>query len=242
MRLVGAELLKVMTTYRTLLGIVLTETALVLLVSIVAVRDAANDPFLPEHFERDLVGIAGTSLPFATLLGVLIATTEYRHGTITLTFLATPVRERVLAAKTAAALIGSVLLVLPAVVLPVAIAIAWVGDRPDFNLGGEEWELAGRLFLAAALVAILGFFIGATLTRQLGAIILVLGWLFFAEGALSHLLPGTTDYLIGPSLGGLLGGEGEDVPSFGHSLAVFSIYVVTLGALATVVTRRRDIT
>ena len=98
MRLVGAELVKVVTTYRTFLGIVLAELGIVLLGTIVTVRDAANDPFLPPGFEQDLVGIGTTSLFFVTLLGVLIATSEYRHGTITLTFLVAPVREKVLAA------------------------------------------------------------------------------------------------------------------------------------------------
>jgi ABC-type transport system involved in multi-copper enzyme maturation permease subunit len=241
MRLVGAELLKIATAYRTALGILLAEVAIVLLGTITTVRSAANDPALPRHFERDLVGIAGTALLFATLLGVLIATTEYRHGTITLTFLATPVRERVLAAKTAAAIIGSALLVLPALILSVSIGVIWLGSRPEFHFGAEEYELIGRLFLAAAMVAMLGLFIGATLTRQLGAIILVLGWLFFAEPALSALVPETEDYLAGPSLGGVLGGD-SSAPSFGHALPVLTAYVLGLAALATFFTRRRDIT
>lgn len=241
MRLVGAELLKVVTAYRTFLGIVLAQTAIILLGTIVTVNDVADDPALPEGFERDLVGIAGTSLLFTTLLGVLIATTEYRHGTITLTFLATPVRERVLVAKTVAALIGSALLVLPAVLLSVGIGVLWIGDRAGFDFGGDEWELVGRLFLGSAMVSLIGFFVGATLTRQLGAIILILGWLFFAEPALAGLAPETEDYLVGPSLGGVVGGD-ESASSFGSALPVLTAYVVALGALATFITRRRDIT
>jgi ABC-2 type transport system permease protein len=241
MRLVGAELLKVATAYRTALGIVLAQTAIVLLTTIATTRDAARGAVLPDNFERDLVGVATTSLLFATLLGVLIATTEYRHGTITLTFLTTPVRELALAAKAAAAIISSAVLVLPAVVIAVGIATVWVGDRPDFEFGGHEYELVGRLFLAAALVATLGFFIGATLTRQLGAIIVVLGWLFFFEPALGALEPKTRDYLVGESLGGVLG-SGDVAVSFDHALLVLAAYVVGLAVAATVFTRRRDIT
>ena len=58
MRLVGAELLKLVTAYRTILGIVLAQTAIVLLGTIVTVYDVANDPALPQNFGRDLVGIA----------------------------------------------------------------------------------------------------------------------------------------------------------------------------------------
>src|SRR5262245_20192076 len=207
MRLVGAELMKVVTAYRVFLGIVLAELGIVLLGTIVTVRDASNDVFLAPDFERDLVGIAGTSLFFVTLLGVLIATTEYRHGTITLTFLATPVREKVLAARTATALIGSVLLVLPALLISVGIGILWLSDRPDFDFGGDEWQLAGRLFLGAMMVSVFGLFIGSALKRQLGAIILVLGWLFFAEPAIAGLFPGTEDYLVGKSISGVLGDD-----------------------------------
>jgi ABC-2 type transport system permease protein len=241
MRLVGAELVKVVTAYRTFLGIVIAELGIVLLGTIVTVRDAANDPFLPPRFEQDLVGIGTTSLFFVTLLGVLIATTEYRHGTITLTFLVTPVREKVLAAKTAAALIGSVLLVLPALLISVGIGILWLSDRPDFDFGGDEWQLVGRLFLAAMMVSVFGLFIGSALTRQLGAIILVLGWLLFAEPAIRALIPASEDYLAGTSVNGILGGD-ESAPSFGHSLTVLSAYLVALGVLATILTRRRDIT
>ena len=241
MRLVGAELLKVVTAYRTFLGIVLAQTAIILLGTIVTLNDVADDPALPEGVERDLVGIASTSLLFTTLLGVLIATTEYRHGTITLTFLATPIRERVLVAKTVAALIGSVLLVLPALLISVGIGALWIGGKEGFDFGGDEWELVGRLFLASAMVSLIGFFVGATLTRQLGAIILILGWLFFAEPALAGLEPETEDYLAGPSLGGVLGGD-ESATSFSSSLPVLTAYVVALGALATYLTRRRDIT
>ena len=220
MRLVAAELLKVWTAPRVLLGILLSELAIVLIGTIATLHSAVNDPVLPQHLSRDIATMEGIALLFTTLVGVLIATTEYRHGTITLTFLATPVREKVLAAKSGAAVIASVLLTLPAALLPILIAEIWVGGRADYYFGGHEWQLVARLFLGAALVAMIGFFIGASLKRQLGAVILVLAWIIFLEPALGGLFPGTKDYLIGPNLGGVLGDSGTDVPSFGHSFAV----------------------
>ena len=107
MRLVAAELLKVWTAPRVLLGILLSELAIVLIGTIATLHSAVNDPVLPPHLSRDIATMGGIALLFTTLVGILIATTEYRHGTITLTFLATPVREKVLAAKTGAAVIAS---------------------------------------------------------------------------------------------------------------------------------------
>ena len=242
MRLVTAELLKVWTAPRTLLGILLSEMAIVLIGTIATLHSAVNDPVLPPHLNRDIATLGGVALLFTTLVGILIATTEYRHGTITLTFLAAPVREKVLAAKAGAAVIASVLLTLPAALLPIVIAQIWVGGRADYHFGGHEWQLAARLFLGAALVAMIGFFIGASMKRQLGAVILVLAWIVFLEPAIGGLFPGTNDYLIGPAIGGVLGGSGNDVPSFGQSSAVVVAYLAVLGTLAVVLTRRRDIT
>ena len=243
MRLLAAELLKIWTAPRTLLGIVLSQVAIVLLGVITELHSAANDVMLPEDLARDLIAFPGTiSLLFVVLIGVLISTTEYRHGTITLTFLVGPVRERVLAAKTGAALIASALLVLVALSLSLGIAEIWVGGRDDYDFGNREYELIGRVFLAAAIVAMIGVFIGASLKRQLGAIILVLGWLFFIEQALAGLFPGTIDYLAGPSIFGIIAHDGGDLPSFGHALVVIAAYVVGLGAAAVSLTRRRDIT
>ncbi|MEP6909711.1 MAG: hypothetical protein ABI896_04665 [Actinomycetota bacterium] len=242
MRLLAAELLKVWTAPRTLLGILLAEVAIVLIGVISTIHSAINNNhMLPERLGQDLVGTAGTSLLFATLLGVLIATTEYRHGTITLTFLATPAREKVIAAKTAAAVIASALLVLPAVALSLGIAEVWIGGRDDWHFGSHEWELVARLFLGAAIVAMIGLFIGASLKRQLGAVIVVLGWLVFVEHALEGLFPGTKDYLAGRSIGGVLTDDSGG-PSFGHSLVVLAVYLVVLGGVAIVRTRGSDVT
>ena len=242
MRLLAAELLKIWTAPRTLVGIVLAQTAIVLLAVITTLHSAVNDPVLPNRLARDVVSIAGFSLLFATLVAVLIATTEYRHGTISLTFLAAPVREKVIAAKAAAALIASALLVLPAVVLTAGIAQIWVGGRAGYHFGNHEWEMIARLFLAAGLVSLIGLFIGLSLKRQLGAVILTLGWLFFIEPALQGLFPGTKHYLVGSAIGGVLGDSGRDIPSFSHSLTVLVVYLVGLGAVSVVLTRRRDIT
>ena len=57
MRLVGAELLKVWTAPRTLLGIVLAELAIVLLGTIATLHSAANDPVLPARLSRDIATI-----------------------------------------------------------------------------------------------------------------------------------------------------------------------------------------
>jgi ABC-2 type transport system permease protein len=193
----------------------------------------------PTPLERDLISAVAVSLLFALILGVLVATWEYRHGTISQTFLVTPVRERVVAMKILVGGLAGAALVVPALLLMLVIAEIWVGDRLDF--GDHEVGLIGRVFLAAAIVGALGVAIGSCTARQLGAIILTFAWAVFAETALSRwgsLQP----YLPLHAVDGVLGTSGEDAVSFGRGLVTAAVYVAGLGALAVVLTRRRDIT
>ena len=58
MRLLAAELLKIWTAPRTLLGIVLAQTALVVFGVITLMYSALQDPALPELLARDVVSNA----------------------------------------------------------------------------------------------------------------------------------------------------------------------------------------
>jgi hypothetical protein len=244
MGLIVSELRKVSTVPRTVVGLLLAEIAIVA-IGTASTIDSANNSQPPPGFEidldleRDLIGVVASSLLFALILGVLVITWEYRHGTITQTFLVTPVRERVVAAKLLVGGLVGAALVVPALLLMLVIAEIWVGDRLDF--GGHELGLIGRVFLAAAIVAALGVEIGACTARQLGAIIAAFAWLAFAEPALSiwHTID---PYLPLRAIDGILGSSGGDSVSLGHGLLTIAGWLVALGALATWLTHRRDIT
>jgi hypothetical protein len=241
-KLIASELLKAWTTPRTFLGILLAELAIIGIGTAGTVDSAASDGPLPPLFEHDLISVDSIAVFFAVLLGVLVMTTEYRHGTISQTFLGNPAREWVLGAKAvAAALIGAAFVV-PGLAVTLTIAEVWVGDR-GLHIGGDELELIARLLLGAGVGALFGLSIGAALGRQLGAFILVLGWFIVVEPAMGGLFPSTRDYLPGHgAIGGILGTGGSDFPSFGEALPVAGAYLLGLAAIAVVVTRRRDIT
>lgn len=241
MRLLQAEALKVRTAPRTLLGLLLALMALDVLGSGSTASGGGPDfaPNADEIVTFDVITVATTGVIFALILGILIVTWEYRHGTITQTFLLTPIRERVIGAKVLVAGLVGAALVVPALILMLVIAEIWVGDRLHF--GGHELELIGRVFLAAAIVAVLGLEIGASTARQLGAILVAFAWTAFAEPALSiwHSL---RPYLPIHAIDGVLGSSSEESLSFGRGLATAAVYVAALGMLAVVLTRRRDIT
>ena len=245
MQLLGSEVLKIATAPRTLFGLLLAELAIVAIGTASTIDSALNstapagfEPAALHNLERDLIGVIGSSLLFALILGVLVITWEYRHGTITQTFLVTPIRERVIGAKALVAGLAGAALVVPALILMLVIAEIWVGDRIHF--GGHELELIGRTFLGAAIVAVLGLEIGASTARQLGAILVAFAWAAFAEPALSiwHVL---RPYLPIHAIDSVLGSS-DSADSFGRGLVTAAVYVAALGVLAVVLTRRRDIT
>jgi ABC-2 type transport system permease protein len=159
---------------------------------------------------------------FAGLLGVLSITGEYRYGTIRPTFLITPRRGRVIAAKIAVALgLGAALGLLAAVMaagvggaLLAARGIDVRLDHPDFVL------LVAGGTIASALWGALGAGLGALVRRQVPAIVGLIIWLLLVENLLvgfapdaGRLMPGAAgaalagldpDTLLAPALGGLL--------------------------------------
>src|SRR5215210_4654327 len=107
--LLRSEWLKLRTT-RTPLWLTL---AMLVLAGVGAATFAGGTPEsdLPEQdWAENLADAAGVATWFALLLGILLMTGEYRHGTITPTFLASPDRDRVLTAKVVVAGLSGVLL------------------------------------------------------------------------------------------------------------------------------------
>jgi ABC-type transport system involved in multi-copper enzyme maturation permease subunit len=189
----------------------------------------------------------------ATVLGILVVTNEYRHGTIMTTFLAEPRRARVLAAKLVTSLIGGAVLALGALIAAAAVAVPWLAVRDEPSLfGGQAVEAVGRLLLAFALSAGLGAAVGAMIQNQVGAIIAVFVWFLILEsiiGIVSGLVFGdfgepdpVTPYLPGTALGGIVGGDqgSQLMLEAGPSILLALGYVIALAVLGALSMTRRD--
>ena len=183
---------------------------------------------------------------FAALLGAISITGEIRHGTIRPTFLVSPKRGRVLAAKVwASALIGTGF-GLAGSLIAAAVGTAALRARGiDVQLDGADYALliAGG-GAAAALWAAIGVGLGAIVRNQVPTLVGICAWLLFVEGllvgdvaniaevgrfapgalgeALSGQDPGT---LLAPGLGGL----------------VLAIYAAAFAVAGWVATTRRDV-
>ncbi|MDR3662308.1 MAG: ABC transporter permease [Mycobacterium sp.] len=152
--------------------------------------------FLPP--ERAAMGVSMFGVPVLMILSALSVTAEYRTGMIRSTFLATPRRGTVLAAKAIVA--GVFSSVVTAVMTIGAIALAGSllsgASAADLDLtSGQVWRAVGTTSLFAALGAVLAVALGA-LVQHTAAVVAIL-----------VLLPFVVEPLLGtiPQIGGRVG-------------------------------------
>ena len=205
--LVRSELLKLRTTRRTL-GLAIGMVSLICFVvllhgSLFSVRlSNRND-------EMHVFGWGAMGALFAGLLGALSITAELRHGTIRSTFLVTPHRTRVLAAKALAAAAAGLAFGVLAEALALALGAAVLSARgiPVRLDGGDIAQLIAGGTVAAAVWAALGVGLGALVRNQVLSVAGLCAWLLFVEGLLVGELPGAGRYLPGAAAAAIGGGS-----------------------------------
>jgi len=247
-RLVRTELLKQRST-RTFVAGIATAPVIAGLVT-VAILSAAgkhgNDPLGPDNLVQVLGAPAGVITLIAILLGVFGMAGEYRHQTITTTFLACPRRRDVVTAKLAAHSITGALMAVLSLTVSTAIAVPWLrSSGVDIEIGGDAIRVAAGLVVSTALYAALGVSIGALIRNQTAAAAAVLVWLLAVEGLVGDLLGRSKLVHWFPAAAGRalvhVGPTGDNLPS-PVAAAVLSAYVVVLAAAGARLTIRRDIT
>ena len=247
-RLVKAELLKLRTTRtaRTLLALAAAGTAaLVALVLLLAGRP--GQPELGEDALRQLVLVPAQPLTLAALvLGILGMAWELRHGTATSTFLVTPVRGRVVAAKLAAAAATGLAMALVASAAVFAVGLPWLkakGIEVTVADAGPVARVAG-LAVAVALFAVLGVGLAALLRNQVAAVIV--GLLWWSQGVERILVavlhqPGLERWLPRGAASALTAPGDATLPMWAGGL-VFAAYGLVLALAGGRLVARRDLT
>jgi ABC-2 type transport system permease protein len=246
-RAIASELLKLRTT-RTFLGLMGSAALLVTGVSVLAAAVGEWEQGSVPPGE-DLVGIAVFALIFALVLGVLAATSEFRHGTITPTLLAVPSRSRLVAAKLVAHVLAGFAISLAAVVLNLALVgviLSSRGIESGTSLGeAVGWALG--MSGTGALLTGLGVGVGTIVRNQVGALVGAFAWLFVIEPLLAGV-PVVGDEIARFGLGGLLdafdgvGDTGDHLLGQGLAGLLLAAYVVLLSAVGVALLRRRDVT
>ena len=244
--LVGAEFLKLRTT-RAWIGYVLGLMAISGVGAAAQAGSAGEFDLGTPKFTRDVLASALFAGFVAFLVGVTSVTAEWRHGTITRTFLVMPRRERVLVAKGLAVLVLGIVLAALAIGIVLAVAVSWVSvEGESFPVDGDVLARVGRIVLAAGLWGALGVGVGAVIQSQTPALIVAILWILLVEALIQALL-GLADlevvaeFLPGQALGAFDGGvEGGLRPWVGGVVGLG--WVLAIGALGYVRMERRDIT
>lgn len=250
-RLISGEVRKLFTTklwlWMLLGSFALTAIFMSFTIAFDGTEGNPNPPLSSPGGQRNLFGIAGASSVFVLLLGTIAVTGEFRHQTVTPTFLATPHRGRVVISKLVTYALAGLGYGVAVVLLAVAIALPWVSAKGvDISLSdnGIPGTLVG-VVVGIAVYALLGVGIGALIRNQIAAIVGSLVYLFIVEGFVANL-PTIRDYykyFPGGANNALVGAEQPGLsllePWQGGLLLV--AYGVVFATAGTWIAVRRDV-
>lgn len=182
----------------------------------------------PEMLPPVLYSLASSvGYVFPLLIGTLMVTNEFRHQTLTPTFLATPRRGVSLAGKMLTGLLMGALfavLGLIASVAPSALALTVFGFDTALD-SSDTWALIGRTALALMIWVLVGIGVGALVRNQVAAVVIVLAFTQFVEPiarTLAGLVDGLSEvlqYLPGAASDALVGAS------------VFTTFTADMGSL-----------
>lgn len=190
------------------------------------------------------VGLASL---FTLVFGILAVAGEYRHKTITDTYLSTPARGRVIAAKLAVYAVFGALAGAVSSLVGLGVAAAWwSGKGASFAWGDAQmWTTIGGSIAWNAAFAAIGVGVGALIRSLVGAIATALAWVALVEGIVGQLIGNLARWL--PFNAGQALGAGAKAMTTGHLLprwgggAVLAAYTIAFAVLAVTTTMRRDV-
>ena len=242
-----SELLKLRST-RTPVALLAWMVGLVVLVVALHVLSFGVGALARDSNQMKILGL-GTSIGalFAALLGAMSITGEFRTGTIRPTFLVTPRRTRVVAAKVMASMLAGVGVGLVAEALTAGAEAAGLAVRGvPIELGGGDYAqlLAGGA-LAAALFAAIGVGVGAMVRNQVATVVGLCVWLLFLEPLLLGDIPSAAKYAPEASAGAIAGAIQSQIadtliaPALG--VVLLAAYAAVAGLAGSLLITRRDV-
>lgn len=255
--LLRAEILKVRST-RTALGLLVAALLIAILPTILAVLLIPKE--LLEETEGDLLAVLGV-MPAASLVpilclvfGILSMTNEYRHGTISYTYLTAPRRGQVIVVKLAVcAVIGAAVMLVSGLLALVTATIGVEARGLDLGIKAAEvtdWEIVRDVALAlltTGLATAFGVALGALVRHQVITVAGTLIWALAAENIIAGLKPGVGQWLPFTAFLQVVAntGEAEAVGPALSSLEAFGVsvaYIAVASVAAVFITMRRDVT
>jgi ABC-2 type transport system permease protein len=244
--LLRAELFKQRST-RTGLAVFVAMLSLVLLAVLLHGLGLPPEDLGDRHAQLMVLGRGEfLGVLFAALLGAMSITTEIRHGTIRPTFLFSPRRSRVVAAKVAVSIAIGTGFGLAAGAVAVAAGTAALRARGiDLQLDWPDYVLlVGGSAAAAALWAAIGVGVGALVRNQVPTLIGICAWLLFVEGLLAGDAGGLGDvgrFLPGSAAAAISGQDPGTLLAPAVGLVILALYAVATALAGALATSRRDV-
>ena len=239
---IKAELLKIRST-RTTIGIVLGMIAIILLFSLLSGLLTHVSDLTDREDQRGVLGVGSLAGVFSALAGVMLITSEYRHGTIRPTFLFTPRRSRVLLAKLAAGLFGGLVFGIVGEGLGFGIGYLCLSARGipfALDAGNVSLLLLGTV-AGAALWGGIGVGVGAIVRSQVGGIIGLLVWGFVIENLLFAFVPSVGRFGPVHAQNGLMGLTDSHTLHAAAGGIVLVAWTAALAAAGVALAARRDV-
>jgi ABC-2 type transport system permease protein len=248
-RLVRAEFTK-LTTTRLIYGMAAAMAAFAVLavVALMTTPDMEGKPplsadSLPMFVAAPVTLLSGAAL----LLGILGMAGEFRHQTITGTFLVTPDRGRVVAAKLVAYPLAGIALTLTILAFTAAVATGWLaakGITPSLLHARVVGQVLLGAVLAAGLCGLVGVGVAALVRNQVAALVGVAVWVLVVEGLLMSLLQAPSSlakWLPSAAAAALTNPGGGHLSRLAGTLLLAG-YALALALAGTRLVVRRDIT
>jgi ABC-2 type transport system permease protein len=244
--LVRSELLKQRST-RTALGMFAAMLGLVLLAVLLHAFGLETERLSDAKVQLMVLGRGEfLGVLFAALLGALSMTAEIRHGTIRPTFLFSPRRARVVAAKMSVSVgIGAGFGLVSGVVAVAAGTAALQARGIELQLDRGDYALliAGAT-AAAALWAAIGVGVGAVVRNQIPTLIGLCAWLLFVEGLLAGDVGSLGDvgrFLPGSAAAAISGQDPGTLLAPTSGLVLLAVYAAAAAVVGASATSRRDV-
>ncbi|HEX3812951.1 MAG TPA: ABC transporter permease [Mycobacteriales bacterium] len=250
MRAVHAEFRKLFTTKTgfllTLVSVVLSGLLTVLVSLNVSKTDSASDAL------QTIITI-GSNFGYllSAILGIIGITGEYRHQTVTPTFLSVPVRSTVVIAKLFTYLVWGAVLGLLNLIIGLVIALPLLSNRlvDDVSLSASGVRTSmWAAIVITAIFGIIGVGLGALLRNQVAAIVGLVLYLFIVENVLGAIsaVQSVYKYLPGALASALTGSVGtpDNIHLLGRTPAALLLiaYGLVFAAVGAAITISRDVT
>jgi ABC-type transport system involved in multi-copper enzyme maturation permease subunit len=201
-------------------------------------------------------GGIGVGYLLTLAVGVMTIGSEYRHKTITSTFLSTPKRVRVMGAKVISLLVVGAMYGVISLIGAVGVGALILSSRGHSPFADPQiWRSLALALLVLGLWALIGLGAGILIPNQVAALLISVGVAWIVEPIISGVLTipewgkSISPYLPSQATSAMLGSEGTAFGGGGTArmlswwagALVLAAYAAVMAGVGSFLTVRRDI-